>query len=135
MPSTSAGNANDHRPRSQRASDHLANERTFLAWIRTAVAIIGLGFVVSRFALYLRSLAPGGAPIPATPSRSAILGVVLVALGALVVLLALARYLRNYRLIDTDDYRPSRWLDAFVAVLITVAAVVMVAFLLTTAAP
>jgi uncharacterized membrane protein YidH (DUF202 family) len=34
--------------------EYLANERTFLAWLRTCIAIIGLGFVVARFGLFLR---------------------------------------------------------------------------------
>jgi putative membrane protein len=118
-------------PSGQHVADHLANERTFLAWVRTGVAVIGLGFVVSRFALYLRSLSAGGAAIPATSSRSAVLGAVLVGLGGVTVLLALVRYLMTYRSIELDAYRPSRWLLGFVAALIAVAAAVMIAFLLT----
>src|SRR5947199_1695167 len=37
--------------------DHLANERTFLAWMRTALGLIGLGFVLARMGLFLRQLA------------------------------------------------------------------------------
>jgi putative membrane protein len=40
-----------------RVREHLANQRTLLAWIRTAIALMGLGFVVARFALFLRGLA------------------------------------------------------------------------------
>nr|WP_169818738.1 DUF202 domain-containing protein [Niabella ginsenosidivorans] len=39
------------------ASDHLANERTFLAWIRTSIGIMGFGFVVVKFSLFIRQLA------------------------------------------------------------------------------
>jgi putative membrane protein len=38
-------------------SDYLAAERTFLAWIRTGLALMGFGFVVARFGLFLRELA------------------------------------------------------------------------------
>ena len=38
------------------AADHLANERTFLAWIRTSLAVIGLGFAVAKFGTWLREL-------------------------------------------------------------------------------
>src|SRR5205085_9848799 len=41
---------------SKKVTDHLANERTFLAWIRTGLAIIAFGFVVERFGLLLREL-------------------------------------------------------------------------------
>src|SRR5690349_11464639 len=43
-----------------RIADHLANERTFLAWIRTALGLIGLGFVLARMGLFLRNLAMAG---------------------------------------------------------------------------
>ena len=40
---------------------HFAAERTFLAWIRTGLALMGFGFVVARFGLFLKEVA-GGAP-------------------------------------------------------------------------
>jgi putative membrane protein len=36
------------------SQQHLANERTFLSWLRTSIALIGLGFIVARFGLFLR---------------------------------------------------------------------------------
>jgi putative membrane protein len=48
----------DLRPNYTR--DHLANERTYLAWIRTSLALIGLGFVLARMGLFLRQLAIAG---------------------------------------------------------------------------
>lgn len=60
--------------REGKATDYLASERTFLAWIRTSIAVIGLGFVVAKFSVWLRELAaginpqspirPGGASLP-----------------------------------------------------------------------
>jgi putative membrane protein len=52
-------------PKSPSASDYLAAERTFLAWIRTGIAFMGFGFVIARFGLFLQRLtllAPGVAP-------------------------------------------------------------------------
>ncbi len=43
-------------PATAGASDYLAVERTFLAWIRTGLALMGLGFVVARFGLFLQTL-------------------------------------------------------------------------------
>ena len=56
-------------PESTRTREHLANERTLLAWVRTAVALMGLGFVVARFGLFLRQLALERAapPEPGSP--------------------------------------------------------------------
>jgi putative membrane protein len=42
--------------------EHLANERTFLAWVRTSLALIGLGFVLARMGVFLRELGNAGAP-------------------------------------------------------------------------
>ena len=47
----------DIRKPAPHTSDHLANERTFLAWIRTSISMIGLGFVVAKFGVWLRELA------------------------------------------------------------------------------
>lgn len=112
-------------------SDHLANERTLLAWVRTAVAIIGLGFVVAKFALYLRILAANNGPVPPASSRSTALGVALVGFGAGIVLLALVRYLVNWRLIQQGTYRPSPWIAVVVAALVAGGAIIMMLFLLT----
>jgi uncharacterized membrane protein YidH (DUF202 family) len=51
-----------------RVSDYLANERTFLAWIRTSIAVMSLGFVVAKFSLWLRLLGTRIQPQP--PLRS-----------------------------------------------------------------
>ena len=60
-----------------------AAERTFLAWIRTGLALMGFGFVVARFGLFLREIAAmqGGPPPPAGLSRW--FGIGLIALGVL----------------------------------------------------
>src|SRR5947199_9392429 len=44
----------------KRATEYLANERTFLAWIRTSVAVMSLGFVLARFSVWLRELSAQG---------------------------------------------------------------------------
>jgi putative membrane protein len=77
-------------------SDHLANERTFLAWIRTSIAVIGLGFVVARFSLWLRELAARVEEGKAVhrPGLSLPLGVGMMALGAVIAIMAAWRYRR-----------------------------------------
>ena len=42
---------------SSHARDHMANERTFLAWIRTSIGIMAFGFVVEKFALFIKQIA------------------------------------------------------------------------------
>src|SRR2546429_4166574 len=66
-----------------RVREHLANERTLLAWVRTAIALMGLGFVVARFGLFLRQLAvESGRPVEAEAlGLSTPIGVSMVAAG------------------------------------------------------
>lgn len=78
--------------------DRLANERTFLAWLRTAIAITGLGFVVARFDIFLQEIARLSGQVSQEASRSGIsvpIGVILVLAGPLVVVVAALRYLHT----------------------------------------
>ena len=62
-----------------RAREHLANERTLLAWIRTALALMGMGFVVARFGLFLRQLGvEASRTAPVAPGFSTAIGVGLI---------------------------------------------------------
>ena len=71
---------------------YFAAERTLLAWIRTGLTVMGFGFVVARFGLFLNLLAvQRGSPpsaVDATPHLSAFVGIALVALGAVGILFA-----------------------------------------------
>ncbi len=87
---------------------HMANERTFLAWIRTSISVMAFGFVVERFSLFVRQMASYmGKAAPAHPSYSAVIGIILVAIGALMGLLAFFRFRSVERQIDEDSYAPS----------------------------
>jgi putative membrane protein len=109
---------------------HLANERTFLAWIRTAIGIMAFGFVVEKFGLFLKYLAhyliqaaPAGVPAlqhaPWSPGYSSILGMTLLGLGTFMGLLAFVRYKRIDRQIDEDTYHPSLILDILLTISVT----------------
>src|SRR5690348_9520377 len=89
--------------------DHLANERTFLAWIRTSIALMGFGFVIVKFALFIRqvSLALGDKVVLPSKGYSAIIGVIMVALEAVMATLAFFRYRNIEKRLDADSYFPS----------------------------
>jgi|UniRef100_A0A7V6A471 uncharacterized membrane protein YidH (DUF202 family) len=102
--------------------DHMANERTFLAWVRTSIGIMAFGFVVEKFALFMRRLpflfeAAKVPPPPVSSFRySTIFGILLVATGALLGLLAFIRYKKVEQEILDNTYRPSMLLDVMVAI-------------------
>jgi putative membrane protein len=91
-------------------TDHSANERTYLAWVRTAIAIMAFGFLLERFDIFLSYAShayvsrAGEQSLPALHVRaSEWLGLVLLLFGAFVVLLATVCFYRNRKLIDSAD--------------------------------
>jgi putative membrane protein len=90
-------------------AEHLANERTILAWIRTAIAVMTLGVGINRFSLFLvefSHIVPGSGRTANLHAEE--LGVGLVILGILMMLGAIWHYLDVAKAIDEDTYRPSR---------------------------
>ncbi|MBV7530347.1 putative membrane protein [Chitinophaga jiangningensis] len=75
-------------------NDHLANERTFLAWIRTAVGLMAFGFVVVKFSLFVKQIGLALGRDVTLPSHgySGIAGIILVAVGMLTAILSYKRY-------------------------------------------
>lgn len=90
-------------------SEHLANERTILAWVRTAIAVMTLGIAINRFSLFLIEFArmvPGGGRATNVHAEEAGIGLVIV--GVLVMLGGIWHYLDVARAIDEGNYRSSR---------------------------
>ena len=97
-----------------------AAERTLLAWLRTGLTVMALGFVVARFGLFLHLLS---AQSPATlgqrePGVSAWLGVVFVIIGALAILVATIQHRRFVSLLPSADL-PASYNRAFAVLLST----------------
>jgi putative membrane protein len=102
-----------------RLSDHMANERTFLAWIRTSIGIMAFGFVLEKFTLFLRQTEyvlnqqhlPGFHNQHSFQAYSSVFGVVLIVLGALLCLLAFIKYKTVESQIENNTYYPTILLD------------------------
>ncbi|MBD2775134.1 YidH family protein [Iningainema tapete] len=99
-------------PKIDRQREHQANERTFLAWLRTSVSLIAFGFAIARFGLFLRQLSvtliqyqPSVNPI----LNSQYLGIGLVIFGLITIGLAAWRYNQVFWQIESGDYQPTRW--------------------------
>ncbi|MGI8824569.1 MAG: YidH family protein [Chloroflexota bacterium] len=121
----------DPPPNPNLLRDHLANERTFLSWIRTAIAVVALGFVVARFGIIIREV--GGAHVHAmTAQAGAAVGVVLVIGGIAAVALATKKFDNTRHDIDHGIVRFSPALDVALAVIVAVVSVVLAVYLVVT---
>ena len=96
-----------------RFSDHAANERTFLAWVRTGLAVIAFGFVVERINMFMMALAAD----TSAQARRALWaervitplgrydGLALIAVGIVLIVVAGIRFVRTARCIDAPEPR------------------------------
>lgn len=99
----------------QNLSAHMANENTFLAWVRTSLALMAFGFVIERFTLFLKQFsafiqkATGLAPItpPQTQEFTAIFGITMIAMGALICFLNFINYKIIQKKIENNIYQPA----------------------------
>ncbi len=117
----------------QNANDHLANERTLLAWIRTSIGIMAFGFVVVKFSLFARAgdhlmgVRPDELP---HPGNSGPIGVILVAAGSLSLLLATLRYRTNQKQIDSGNFNQTSGILYFIVALVIAISVALIVYLI-----
>lgn len=119
--------------KSQYASDHLANERTFLAWMRTSIGIMAFGFVVVKFSLFLRQLSlllGKNAALPPPTGYSSAIGIVLVAVGAVVLILAYLKYKKTEKQIQNENFQPSSPLALFLTIVILILSLLLIFYLI-----
>jgi putative membrane protein len=90
-------------------ADHSANERTFLAWVRTAIAVMAFGFLVERFDLLVEIAAPSlaGRTLWLVGRQFAnVAGLALIILGTAIIAISTARFVMTAKLIDSAEVRP-----------------------------
>jgi putative membrane protein len=112
-----------------------AAERTFLAWIRTGLAMMGFGFIVARFGLLLQELAAArGMPLPRSPGVSIWVGSALIVLGVVVHLVTAVQYARLLAWLRKGvQIQPEPWpLAVIVAVLLAAIGTLMTVYLIGT---
>jgi putative membrane protein len=101
-------------------SDHAANERTFLAWVRTGIAVIAFGFVVEKFNLFVLTMASvtsldAGHRLQierASGPLGRYDGLVLVLIGLALIVAATVRFVRTGRQLDDEETHPAGSLRA-----------------------
>jgi putative membrane protein len=121
------------------SQQHLANQRTFLAWLRTCVALIGLGFIVSRFGLFLLPIFTGRDPsiytsnpvtvFESSTHYSSIIGTSMVVLGIVFTLFALRNYIYTYKSIEKGVYSPKHFDIYLLSIAFVILGIFIVAYL------
>src|SRR5205809_7341761 len=122
-----------HVGTSKKVTDHLANQRTFLAWIRTGLATITFGFVVERFGLLLRELGFKVGLTEVLPIHySSFFGVALTILGVIMMVVALVEFLQIRRSIDSERFHPPAAFSIILTILATLIGILLAIYLLLT---
>jgi len=113
-------------------NDHLANERTFLAWIRTSIGIMGFGFIVVKFSMFIRQVSQiVGRQVTAPPTGySGIIGVILVAIGALTAVMAYANYKKIEKQLESDSYSSSSPLITYLTAAMVLISIILIWYLI-----
>ncbi len=114
----------------------MANERTFLAWIRTSIGIMAFGFVVERFALFMRQVtlflgkSEAIPQVKASHSYSLIFGIILVGVGACIAVLAFVRFKQVQKQIEADSYHPSSTIVLILTIAVVGTGIFLIGFLI-----
>ena len=113
--------------------DRMANERTLLAWVRTAIALMAFGMAIAKFSLFLTVAGleqPEAMSNLPSATLSRLTGTAFILLGAVVTVLGLNRTLAYGRIIDLHDRAPRKQVLILVALaLVTLAGVLTVEIL------
>ncbi len=112
-------------------SDHLANERTFLAWIRTSIGIMAFGFVVVKFSLFVKqiSLILGKENLVQSKGYSGVLGIMLVAVGAVTAVLSYLHYKHSEKQLNEGKYNHSSLLITMLIAFIFLVSIFLIVYL------
>jgi putative membrane protein len=110
------------KPAEQDPRVYFAAERTFLAWIRNGLGLMGVGFAVSRFGLFLREFsATEHQPLQTSTTHSVITGVSLVSLGVLINVVAVINHLNVTKKLASGTWQPGQASKTAVALAIVLA--------------
>jgi putative membrane protein len=117
-------------PNPNELRDHLANERTLLAWARTAITIMALGFVIAKFGILVREVRGLTHAAQEAVHFSALFGAALACTGAVALAFAAAGFVRVKRGIDRQEVSFSPTVGLVVAAVLTIVGLLLAVYLL-----
>jgi inner membrane protein YidH len=135
----------DEKPKSDLSQQYLANERTFLAWVRTCIALIGLGFIISKFSFFLiefrmifqnyvidssTKLSNNNLQSSIDDPLSSLIGIGIVILSSVLILFAIKNYRDAFKAINARDYKPKNTTIYITTAIIIILTLIMVVYLL-----
>ena len=108
--------------------NHLANERTFQAWIRTSLSLMGFGFIIEQFSIFLRANQSALHSVEAQNASdySWFVGVLLIGLAIVMLITAYGRYRFIAKKIGYSKHFPSKWLTGLVVVCIAIGVMLLI---------
>lgn len=123
-----------HRQSAASPNDHLANERTFLAWIRTSIGIIGFGFLVVKFSLFVKQITAvlGNRVHVNQTGDSRIIGIFLVGLGTFSIIYSYLSYLNTKRQLDEGNFHHSTRFAKIITLAISAVSILLLVYLIKT---
>ena len=130
LPSSTKAVAENPNP--NRARDHLANERTFLAWVRTAIAVVVFGFAIGRFAIAMRQLTEVQGQALRTAGLSVWLGMSSILGGVVMVTAGLLRYRKTRAQLDAGTFEPAGVVLDLITILTVLFGLVLAGYLIYT---
>lgn len=135
---------NNNKPKSDLSQQYLANERTFLAWVRTCIALIGLGFIISKFSFFLvefrlifqnyivdssKLSVNHNSQVSGSEHVSSLIGIGIVILSMVLILFALKNYRDTSKAINMKVYEPKN-ITVYITTAIIIALTLIVAIYL-----
>ncbi len=94
----------------------MANERTFLAWVRTGISVIVFGFAIGRFAVAIRELLQLQGHAPRTAGLSVWFGIVAIVTGVVMIFIGLNRYRKTRAQLDSNSFQPAKTIIDIIAI-------------------
>ncbi len=126
----------DEEDSSERSQQYLANQRTFLSWVRTSIALIGLGFAIERFSIFLQQFrliadpdTAGNVASATAYEYSALVGIGMIVVGTGLVVYALKNYLESNKRIASGKYMPKNAIVYTASAAIIGLGIIMIIFL------